>query len=249
MISHHFKIITTGWHAGPWVKACVESIELQSHTDYDVCLVDDASGDPELTRYITEKCEERGWKSILRDRQVGAVKNQYDGIYLMNPDPDDVIVWLDMDDRFAHGSVLTRLIHYYDTTGCKMTYGSYEPDPPSSTCQMASAIPDAVRDSGEYRRTALNGGGIFWNHLRTVKHELYEQLGEGDFKNARGEWMRSTTDTVVMYPCLELARGAITFIPETLLIYNSENPLSDWRRQPRQVDTDHEWVLTRPRKA
>lgn len=245
----HFKIIVAGWCAGPWVQACVESIEAQTYTDYDVCLVDDASSDPVLSQYIQSKCAEHGWKSILRQQHVGAVRNQYDGIYLMEPKPDDVIVWLDMDDRFAHASVLHRLIHYYGTTGAKMTYGSYEPEPPSPTCQMALPIPDDVVRTGNYRTIALSGGGIFWNHLRTIKFELYSQLEEDDFKDRDGEWMISTTDSVVMYPCLELAQGAICFIPETLLIYNSENPLSDWRRQPRQVDTDHEWVLTRPRKA
>lgn len=245
----HFKIISTGWHAGPWIKGCVESIEIQEYDDYDVCIVDDASGDDATSQFIVDKCTERGWKYILREQHMGATKNQHDGIHLMDPDPEDVIVWLDSDDRFAHANVLNRLVHYYTVTGAKMTYGSYRPEPPSSTCQMASPIPDYLLLSGDYRAAALNGEGIFWNHLRTVKFELYGQLTEDDFKDRYGNWTQSATDAVTMYPCMEMAQGAICYIPEVLLIYNSENPLSDWRRQPGQVDADHTWVLTRPRKC
>lgn len=247
-MSRHFKIISCGWCAGPWIRGCVESIESQQYTDYDVCIIDDASGDAELSAFITQKCEERGWKYILRDERMGAARNQWDGVHLMVPDQDDVVIFLDSDDQFAHRFVLDRLVEAY-ADGTKLTYGSYEPVPPSSTCNPAVACPLEVIVAGDYRHYGLHGYGIFWNHLRTVKYELFSQLTEVDFKDQYGQWLKSAVDSAVMFPCLELSRGAFKFLPETLVLYNSENPLSDWRLQPNQCDQDHVWILTRPRKC
>lgn len=244
-----FQVVSCGRNQTPWLKRCFEYIRHQTDRDFNVCVVDDASDDGQAPKIVQDYCEREGWQFILQKTRRGAMFNQVAAIETLDPAPDDVIVIVDSDDRLAHNEVFSRLRHYYEGN-VDMTYGSYASEPYSPTCSPARAYPPEVIRKGTYRQYALTGGGLLVNHLRTFKFRLFDQLDYSDFRFPDGEWFQACCDTAIMIPCLELSRGRHRFIEEVLYVYNSENPSSDWRTQPREVDRVHAYILHElPRKA
>lgn len=242
-----FKIITAVYNAADFFPRCAASLAAQNHGDYEVIVIDDASDDG--TRDLVQTiCRQNRWPCILQPENRGALFNQVHGIRALDCQDEDVLVFVDGDDRLAHPDVLNRLEHYY-SLGAELTFGQYEPDPPSRTCTLAAEYPAEIMEKRNFRKVAAMKGGIYWNHLRTFKYKIFKQLTDDDFKDAKGGWYKTATDAALMYPCIELAAPNVTFIPEVLLYYTSNNDLSDWRRWPRQCDRDHEHILARPPKV
>lgn len=244
----HFKIVCTGWKNWPWIQDTLKSIEEQEHTDYDVCVIDDCSEDPNLTDYIPAFCKMRGWKWRLNEDHRRATRNQVEAIRMMDPDPEDVIIWLDPDgDKFAHPRVLNRLEEEY-ADGTRLLYSMYRPYPDSPGSTQSRPYPPKIIRRNAYRAHDREFG-IFWNHLRTMKADLVLQMDDSDFQTDDGVWFPTSCDSAFMYPGLELARGKVKFLPEVLVDYRADHDLSDWKRYPDEIDRIHHVILTRPPKC
>jgi cellulose synthase/poly-beta-1,6-N-acetylglucosamine synthase-like glycosyltransferase len=247
-MSQHFKIVCTGWKNWPWVKNTVESILIQDYWNYDVCLVDDMSEDADLTKFIPEICKQMGWKYILNTEHMRAVYNQVAAIRLMDPDPEDVIVWLDPDgDKFAHSGVLSELVEAY-SDGSRLVYSKYICEPDSPTSSQSRPHPDWVVERNAYREFTREHG-IYYNHLRSMKAALFLEMEDADFQDDEGVWFPCGTDSVFMFPAMELARGKVKFLDKIQLIYRPDYELSDWRRYPDKIDWVHDLILRRPPKC
>jgi glycosyltransferase involved in cell wall biosynthesis len=240
-----FKIITAVWNSRDWIHGCAQSV-LNQNEDYDVIMVDDGSTDG-TSQLVEMICEQNGWQYHLNPENRGVPINHWMAISTLVAKPEDVLVFVDGDDRLEAGA-LTKLKGYYEKDTL-LTYGQYRSDPFSPTCSLAGPYPQDVIDRRAYREHSLLGRGIPWNHLRTVRYEIASQLTEKDFQFRDGEWYRMSSDAAVMYPCLELAGDNFKFIPEVLYVYNSENPLSEWRKAPRDGDRVHQDVLHRTPKV
>ena len=240
----HFKIITAAWNCERYLDGYFESIRNQNldNISMDVCVVDDASpGDQPWI--IKERCDEYGWKWICNDQHRGALYNQVLAIRRLNCDPEDVLVFVDGDDKLAHNQVLQRLTEVY-AEGVKLTYGSYRSEPYSPTCSLPLPYPEDIVQQNSYRLDSWRRTGILFNHLRTFKYELFLGMDETDWRFPNGEWFQTGADTAMMIPALELAHGNYRCLREVLYIYTSDNEVSDWRRDPRMVDKVNEYVLT-----
>jgi hypothetical protein len=235
-MSRHYKIIVAGYNCLDLIQNCVDSIASQTYTNFDVCLVDDASTDEGQAALVQRLAEENEWKFLLRTENAGALRSQHEGITLLDPQDGDVIVWVDMDDAFASTESLAILDSYYDDD-TPMTYGSYQSVPHSETCPQPSRYPPECEAANDYR--SLRRWGIRYNHLRTVRWELYKLLDvETDFM-FEGKWMHLASDAAVMVPCLEMSGGKYKFIPDVLYSYTSDNPLSEWRKSPDGTNRMH----------
>jgi glycosyltransferase involved in cell wall biosynthesis len=243
-----FVVVVAAWEAAPWLEACLDSINAQTHRNFDVVVVDDMSSD-QTADIAAGYCNRERWTFWRNTEKKYALRNQVEMIQALDRGrDDDIIVFCDGDDRLAHPEVLAHLVDYY-ADGTLVTYGSYRSEPHSPTCHPAQPYPPHVIANTSYRHCGATGGGILFNHLRTFRYLPFRHLGPEDWTGPSGDWMISTTDTALMIPVLELAGARAKFIPEVLYVYNSENPRSDWRIRPRQVDTDHDWVLWHiPRK-
>ncbi len=254
----NYKIITAVYNAGAFFDRYVKSIEAQTYPNMEVVIVDDASTDG-TTEKVVAACEKNMWNYVRNEVNRGALFSQVSGIRFLDQepayelregeghlDPDDVLVFVDGDDQLAPGA-LEKLDDYYQF-GAKLTYGQYESVPFSPTCQLAAPFPQKIIEERSFRKVSAMKGGIYWNHLRTFKYELFAQLTDDDFKDAEGGWYKTATDAALMYPALELASPSIEFIPEVLYYYTSDNGISDWRRWPKQCDRDHQHILAREPK-
>lgn len=240
-----FKIITAVWNARDFFEGCAKSILSQTEP-YDIIVIDDDSTDG-TTDLAAKICQENNWLFHAHNHNTGVPYGHWEATHLIPHEPDDVFVFVDGDDQLAPNA-LTRLRSHYDDQTL-LTYGQYRSEPFSPTCSLAGPYPQDVINRRAYREHSLLGRGIPWNHLRTVRCSIFDQLSETDFQFRTGEWYRMSGDAAVMYPCLELAGDNFKFIPEVLYIYNSENPLSEWRKAPREGDRVHQDVLHRKPKV
>lgn len=241
-----FRIVVAVWNSIDWFQGCADSISTQNEA-IDVTVVDDASTDG-TSDLVVKIGEARGWNWFVNEANRGVPYNHQATIETMEAASDDVIVFVDGDDQLAPGA-LTTLRRYYEDPSLLLTYGQYRSEPFSPTCSLAGPYPQDVIARRAYREHALLGRGIPWNHLRTVRWSVLSQLTEQDFQFTNGEWYRMSADAAVMYPCLELAGDNFKFVPEVLYVYNSENPLSEWRKAPRDGDRVHQDVLHRKPKV
>lgn len=250
-----FKIVITGWNCPQYVRRCLDSVAAQTDTGYDVCVIDDASdpistgGPPPGPRTQAEImaaiCVRQRWQFVANPVRRGALFNQFHAVQLLRPDPADVVVFLDADDKLAHADVLRRLRSYYTRYRPLLTFGSYRCDPRDDAVTPAMNFPDQVVATNDYRRFSARDDpdAIWFNHLRTVTFELLGQLTPADFTFADGTWFMACCDTAVMVPCLEMAAGRHLMIPETLYVYTRDNPLSDCRINEAAVAAAHQRIF------
>lgn len=243
-----FHFITTTRNAEQWTERCLNSMLSQKDQEFTINFVDDASTDGTFDaahRAFDVDTPDNlvGLTFGYQEERRGAPENQCHAIAAANPEPDDVIIIVDGDDYLPHDQVLNRLAEVYADDTVEMTYGSYEPDPPSSTCPAVRPYPKEVAKNRTFRSWTAQHGCMF-NHLRTFRFRLFDQIDQDkNFKWPDGTWFDFGVDFAFMIPLLELAGENYRFIPETLLMYNSENPASDWRRSAREADRVHHYVL------
>ncbi len=244
----HFKIISVGWECGKAMDRTLLSIETQTHQDWQAHVVDDASSLSQQTN-VVEWCRKRGprWSYTLNTENLGAVRNQYEGVRAMNPSDEDVIVFLDLDgDQLAHSRVLNHLEEYY-SDDTLVTYGSYRPvpDPGPDWKAPVSPYPPSVVETNSYRQNTLTHGTRY-NHLRTVKWKVLKEIPKSYFMFSPDEWIFSPTDLIVMMGALELAGGRYKCIDETLLLYNDAQPHPDHTRNPDRNVRGSDYTFSLP---
>lgn len=241
-----FKIISCGWMCEQFLEQTLASVEEQEDQDWEIMVVYDG-GDNGADR-IRSWCDSRDerWRYRINDEQLWAVRNQREGIGLLEPDDDDIIIFLDLDgDRLAHPWVLTNLREYYkdDTL---VTYGNYTPIPFASTCPLAIPFPEYVIQNRSYRQYIRSNNNCCFNHLRTMKGKVWKALPEENFHREDGSWYHSGTDYVTIVPALEMADGRYKCVEEVLLLYNNANPHADYIEHPAETTGNILDFLLRP---
>lgn len=242
-----FLVISTGRDCAGKVEACLSSIVGQEG-DHSVeivatsdCSTDDTAG--RLREFFDAYPMSGDWWAP--DRRRGAMANQWESWHWRSG--WDVAVWVDLDDRLAHPHVLERVAQEYEA-GAVMTYGSYEPVPPSATCPPVLPYPPEVAAAGTHRAFMRAGGGFRFNHLRTVSRDVLMELSEVDCRDSNGDWWMVAPDAAVMIPCMEIARDRCHVIDETLLLYSSDCANAEWRVTPGEINRAHRELLSREPK-
>ena len=240
-----FLFVVVGRNCEPWAQDCLDSIAALQGPAYSVCVVDDASTD-KTADICAPYCDEQGWLFIRNTERVGAMANQVTAWLALEPDPDDVVVWVDLDDKLAHPDVLSVLARTY-RKGALLSYGSYRSEPHSPTCPPAKPYRREIIRANAYR-DVKRSGGLLYNHLRTVSWRVLSRLKDEDFRDDAGEWWQTGPDAAVMLPCLELAGPRHAFLRDVLYCYTSSSPAAEWRLVPELVNANHRQMLARPPK-
>lgn len=237
-----YLIVSVSRNAAPWLDASLASVAQQVDQPFKVCVIDDASDDGRSPEIIRGYCEDNGWGYHLNTERRGAMFNQCLAIDTLAPDPDDVIVIVDGDDRLAHPNVLNRLQVEYADPRVQLTYGNYTSDPFSATCVPARPYPPEVIARRSFRKVIYTVG-VIYNHLRTFRAGPFMALDRNQrFRWPNGEWFDCCPDGAVMLPLLEMVGPDHRFIDEVLYLYTSTNPTSEWRERPRRIDETYRYI-------
>lgn len=219
-----FKVIVPSFNSVDYIAKTLQSIEIQTDKQYDVCVIDDCSTINRQREIITEFCQRNGWKFLFNEKNEGALYGLIHAIPLLNCDDDDVIVVIDGDDWLAHPYVFQKLRQVYTENDVYLTWGQCEIYPGGKTpMNYAQPIPEMVIQQKLYRDIPF----VFW-HIGTFKYFLWKHIHDEDLRDVNGEYFMLMKDKATLYPMLEMAGEKIRFINETLYIYNLENPLNDY---------------------
>lgn len=221
---HRFKVVVPSFNSVDYIGKTLQSIEMQDDKGYDVCVVDDGSTFKQQKEIITGFCKRNGWKSLFNEKNYGALYSVVHGIKQLECQDDDVIIVIDGDDWLAHNSVFTHVRKIYTENDVLLTWGQCEVRPSGKhPIPYAQGIPEMVIQQKLYRDIPF----IFWP-LGTFKYYLWRHIDDADLRDVNGEYLRLMKDKAILYPMLEMAGNKIRFVPETLYVYNLENPLNDF---------------------
>jgi glycosyltransferase involved in cell wall biosynthesis len=237
-----FKLVMAGRDCYQFVSRSCESVVNQTDEMFDVCVVDDASTDLRQPDSLQAFCRDTGWQFIRNETHRGSLFNHVAAVNAMSPEPEDVIVSVDADDRLSDPQALARLRSYYEVYHPLLTYGSYRCEPEDPDVMPARHLPDDVILANAYRafsaRTDLPDP-IWFNHLRTVKLSLFAKLDPRvDFRHEDGSWFNTCYDLAITIPSLEMAAGRYLMVPDILYIYTRNNPLSDCYVNTHLIERD-----------
>lgn len=228
-----FKIVVPAYNCQEWIGRCLDSIAAQTHKNYDVCVIDDASTHPHQRDIIEAHCKRHGWLFHFNETNQGALANIVKGIQWLKPNDDDVIVTVDGDDWLYGKHVLSRLHDIYTKNDIYLTYGQFATYPRWNIGSCKPIAPEVI-ERGELRK-------IPWcfSHLRTFKYLLWRQIKDSDLRDENGEYYRVTWDLAFMYPMLEMAGYHFRFIDDITYVYNKSNPINDHKiHRERQRRTE-----------
>ncbi|MBA0085951.1 MAG: hypothetical protein HRJ53_13210 [Acidobacteria bacterium Pan2503] len=141
-------------------------------------------------------------------------KTASENVWLMCRDfkPDDIVVWVDLDDWLAGPHALAAVAWHYEVyreTLC--TYGSFV------HANGAPGFASPYRHGENPRKAPWRA-----THLKTFKAGLVHRIDPEDLKLPTGEWTDRAVDMAYMFPIMEMAGlDRCRFIPEVLYVYNS----------------------------
>lgn len=220
-----FKIVVPTYNTESWIARCIQSIQVQTHTDFECIIFNDSSTDRTglvIDRYFESRPDPR-FRVIHNKKNVKALANIVEGFRQLDTvnDPESVLMVIDGDDFLFSEYVLEIVKHAYDQTGALLTYGNHvhHPTGGKSNCEP---LPQEVISNRSFRKYKF-----VTSHLRTFKSKLWNSIRDEDLRDADGSYYGSGWDVAFMMPMLEMAADRTLFVPNILYCYNRFNPISD----------------------
>lgn len=229
---NHITVIISTRNAGRYIERCLTSALEQDYPNFNVTFLDAESNDGTFEKALAFQEDPR--ISVERnEKRKYQGENIRDGV-LSSP-AGSIIVTLDGDDWFPHNGVLSKVNDVYNSTGCWMTYGTYEEYPYRSVSHIYQEYPLEVRRKNSFRKHRWLG-----THLRTFRRELFLHIKEEDLKDPRtGNYVAYAPDQTFQYPMLEMCgEHKSVYIPDIMYVYNVENPNNESKQDTREI----EWI-------
>ncbi len=223
-----FAIIVPSYNNEKYVIENLKSIFDQSYRNYTVYYYNDHSQDNTgqlARRYARERKMGKRFVLINNKKQKGALHNIYTAIHRLGP--KKIVVLVDGDDMLNGQHVLRKLAKVYADKRVWLTYGSYK----TSAFQCATycdRIPLSIARKNAYRSYKWAS-----SHLRTFYAKLFHKIRKKDLM-WQGKFLPMAGDLAIMFCLLELAsKKHFRYIRDILYVYNTTNPLSDFRKNPQ----------------
>ena len=203
---------------------CFQSLLLQTYRNFDAVLISDGSID--RTSEELKRLSGKDGRIICESfpQNIGATKRRFDAIRKYAKEPNVVVVFLGLDDRLLPNA-LEVIAKKYDE-GMWMTYGNW-------INQKGVGLPeDFELDFDEETHASRNYRRVRYRSTapNTFKRFLFDQIPEADFK-INGAWINTTTESEVMFSCLEMCgKNRIGVIKEPIYVYNENLPNGSLKR-------------------
>jgi len=212
-------LICCGFKSGQYMMnavhaRCVESIPAQTLPD---------------SEYVVHVSEDTD-----SDRQY-LLHNTHRTVAMANPSPDDVLVFIDLDDFLCDEDALLRIKQAYDKqSDLLLTYGT--------CCNLSngkrSKFSGAYKDGENFRTSPWRA-----THLKTMKAKLFDAIPDECFKDQNGQWFKCAADRAMMIPAMEIAgHKRIKHMELVSYCYNDRNPLSVWNTNKLESKAVREYI-------
>ena len=220
----HFKILIPVYNS-KWILSCLRSVNEQNYDNFECFVVDDCSTDRTFEMIQKYVGDLSNFHCSRNEERVGALCNHYRMFEKLidNADDEDVVIFLDGDDWLYDNDVFSKLDDIYTKEDCWLTYGSYVTYPSGVTSEFhVGEYPEEIRKNGDFKFDSQ------WraSHLRTSKYKLCRQIEKEDFLDEDGNFYQMAWDHAMMIPLMEMACEKVHFVPDTLYVYNDDNPLN-----------------------
>lgn len=241
-----FLILVTGYNCADKVQACYRSIKKQDYNPLKVhaVFIDDGSSDDTLKRIyeITSVSSHRfTWSGD--NRNMGAAFRRHEAVFYSGAGPETVIVLLGMDDELLPGA-LSEIKKQYDN-GKWVTYGNWINQHGKGLPEgFELDFPEEIHRTRDYRKVKYRSTAP-----NTFKKFLFDQIPASEYK-VNGEWIKATTESHVMFSCLEMAgKDRIGIITKPIYLYNQSRPDNARKRfGDAYQDGIYREIINRPKK-
>jgi glycosyltransferase involved in cell wall biosynthesis len=205
------KVVVNCGLCEEFIGPCLESLRMQTHTDWQALVTVDRRGDRTFERAVEARDGDERIVITRNRRRLYPMENIVRAIRRSHADPEDVVVILDGDDWLITDRALERIASEYEDDSCWMTYGSWV----SNVDGHPGRWP-AYADGADFRSERWLGTAV-----RTWKRWLFDLIAEGDLRDRAGRYFRVTEDLACMFPMLEMATTRrARHIAEPLMLYN-----------------------------
>lgn len=163
-----FSILTPVYNTDPqFLAECLDSVELQSYPDWELCLVDDGSQREETLALLAARCAAEPRLRLLTLEQNQGICAATNAALAMAR--GDFVAFLDHDDRLAPDALYRVACHLRAAPDCEVLYSDRDMLSPQNTRFMHLFKPDWSPE------TLLSGNYLF--HLLVYQRELVQRLG------------------------------------------------------------------------
>lgn len=209
----NFRIIATGYNCREYVEKCLQSVVNQSYPYWSMYVIDDGSTDrteKEILRVANQLNDNRIFYALYHENKGAACRRDSVARNMLH---DDVILLLGLDDELLPGC-LDRIKQEYDA-GKWMTYGNWINQHGGTLPEGFLHFDEATHQNREYRKVKYRSTAP-----NTFYQWLYSLIPPEDLK-INGKWIDSTTESEVMFSCLEMCgKDRIGVIEEPIYLYN-----------------------------
>lgn len=204
------RIVASGYNCQQYVKKCIDSVIAQTYQDWKLYVIDDGSTDDTRLEIINH--DDLRISSFSFGKNMGAAYRRYQMINTFQG--NDIVLLLGLDDELLPNCLETVIKQYEN--GKWMTYGNWINQHGKGLHEDFELDFDEEthvnRDyrKVKYRSTAPN----------TFYAKLFHKIPKEDF-TLDGKWIDSTTESEVMFSCLEMCgKDRIGVINEPIYMYN-----------------------------
>lgn len=229
-------IVATGYNCADNVKKFVDSVHAQTDYHWKLYLVDDGSTD-KTGDLIWNRQSPIGIYAYCHSENKGAACRRWEVI--KDLPPDEPVALAGLDDELLPNCV-AKIIEQHKS-GKWMTYGNW-------IDQKGKGLPEkfdlefdeSVHNERSYRKEIYRSTAI-----NTFRAFLFQAIPVEDFQ-INGKWIDSTTESEVMFSCLEMCgKNRIGIIYEPIYLYNKNLPNGTLKR----LGADYKYKLLETIKA
>jgi glycosyltransferase involved in cell wall biosynthesis len=236
-----FLIIVTGWNCPQYVQSCYNSLLFQTFKNWTAVFVSDGSTDLTESRIRSTLRDPRTFGKVYPDNQGAAFRRLQ--VCKEFGEKTDIVLLLGMDDELLPNA-LERIAKEYEA-GKWMSYGNWKD-------QKGKMLPkdfplhfdEATHASRDYRKVKYRSTAP-----NTFYKFLFDRIPEQDFKLG-GKWIDSTTESEVMFSCLEMCgKDRIGVIEEPIYLYRAHLPTGTLARQGSEYKYSlYNQIIQRPKR-
>lgn len=200
-MKNRFIVLAPFYNVKNFIFECYQSVLNQNYDNWLMMLGNDASTDKSET-YIPNN--DPRFVLINNKERLSALPNEHNLIMsIPNPNPEDILIILDGDDKLLDNTVFEYLNDFYNSNNALLVYGNYV------RSNGGPSWARAFKNEEEYNNIRTMDGYIL-SHIRSWKYKVYQEFLKQDpnlsaYKNRQGDFFRTAADVAMMIPLVEIA--------------------------------------------